>query len=193
MINKSVKEKCKKKKGLLHYIFIGLVILFIIYVLYGVWMIVLRPTIPHTKTNFKSYAAFREKAFDFFPSALPDSASDISYYSYSGNFDECLGVAFTLESKDYPEVISEFENTYKKMNRDKWEKSYTNEVLNGQFSEDKNLSFLQSLAGDNLNGYQIIFYIGSGSDETPSSFGVLGNEKKGRIVAFYVKDAFPEK
>ena len=79
------------------------------------------------------------------------------------------------------------------MNGDKWDISYNNETLGQQFSQDENLSFLETLAGDNLSGYQIIHYIGSGSDEAPSSFGVLGNEKTGRIVAFYVKDAFPEK
>ena len=194
MINKSKKEKSKKKKGILHYVCIGEIILFGTLILWGMWYIVLRPTIPHTKTNFKSYAAFREKAFDFFPNELPDSASDIMYYSYTGNFDKCLGVAFTLEPKDYSEVLSEFENWYKKMtDRGEWAKSYTKEALKDQFSQDKNLFFLESLAGDNLSDYQIIRYIGSGLDEAPSSCGVLGNEKTGRIVAFHLKDAFPEK
>lgn len=103
-------------------------------------------------------------------------------------------MAFTLEPKDYSEVLSEFENWYKKMtDGGEWEKSYTNEALKDQFSQDKNLSFLESLAGDNLSDYQIIRYIGSGLDEALGSCGVLGNEKTGRIVAFYLKDAFPEK
>lgn len=193
IINRSKKEKSKEKKGLLHYVCMVLVILFTAYILFGTWLVILRPTIPRKKTHFKSYAAFRKKASNFFPNALPDSASDISYYSYTGFFDECLGVAFTLESKDYPEVISEFKEHYVELDGDEWEKRYTNEVLKGQFSQDKSLSFLESLAGDNLSGYLIIFYIGSGSNEVPSSLGVLGNEKTGRIVAFHVRDAFPEK
>lgn len=220
IIYRSKKEKSKEKKGLLHYVCMVLVILFTAYILFGIWLLVLRPGIPRKKTHFKSYAAFREKAFDLFPNALPDSASDISYYSYTGFFDECLGVAFTLEPEDYHEVISEYKNAYEEMiearreftfeskdhpeivseltkrheeeEENKWDKSYSNEVLKGQISQDKSLSFLESLAGDNLSGYLIIFYDKTGGEDVATSEGVLGNEKTGRIVVFYLKDVFPE-
>ena len=61
----SKKEKSKKKKGILHYVCIVLVSVFLTYILVAIGLLFLPQVIPHTKTNFKSYKAFREKAFDF--------------------------------------------------------------------------------------------------------------------------------
>jgi len=197
-LHKSSNEKTKKKKGLLHYVCMGLIIIFAAYILFGIGIVLIvfsPPIIPHTKTNFKNYEVFREKAYNFYPDTLPASACDISYYSYSSVFDERRGVAFTLEPKDYPAVVSEFMDHYEKIHGDTWKggKKYVNEDLKDQFEQDENLFFLESLAGDELSGYRIIFYISTGGDEVRHSEGVLGNEKTGRIIAFDVKDAFPKK
>ncbi len=188
----SKKEKSKKKKGILHYVCIVLVSVFLTYILVAIGLLFLPQVIPHTKTNFKSYKAFREKAFDFFPDDLPNSADELSYFSYTGNFDECLGVAFSLTPEDYSEMISEFENFYKRMDGDNWNTSYTNMAWKDRILQGKNLQFLESLAGDNLSAYRIIFYMKSAPDDATTSYGVLGNTETGRIVAFYLKDAFPE-
>lgn len=69
---------------------------------------------------------------------------------------------------------------------------YSNMAWKDRILQGKNLQFLESLARDNLSAYRIIFYMKSAPDDATTSYGVLGNTETGRIVAFYLKDAFPE-
>ena len=184
-------NKKVEKKGIIHYLCIGLVILLTCIILCGIWVVFLKPAIPRTKTNFNTYEAFREETFDFFPDRLPVSAHDIKYYSYSGDFDNSYGVSFSLESQDYTSLQAQYEEWYKKETADiNWEETHINEKLTNQFSKDAYFSTLESLAHEDINNYQIICYIRSICDGISTSFIILGNEQTYNMIVFYSRDAF---
>ncbi len=150
---------------------------------------------PHTKTNFKSYEAFREKTHDYYPNEQPASASKIKYYYCTRDFDEFSAVAFTVNKQDFIE-LSEYYRMY-------FEKSilqvtsnatrYQNQAIPENFIRDENIEFLNEMIDERLENYTIVEYYGSSkSSERRTVEGVIGNESTGEIIILFGYDCFPE-
>lgn len=191
-----IKIKNKKKTKLdilIKIIFIVLSIgLFIICLAY---LIILGPEyIPHAKTDFKSYADFREQTHDFYPDKQPLSAKDIKYYYYTGKFDTLSAVSFTVNGQDFVTLSEQYKTKFKEYDdysSDGYVR-YKNQTIPEDFIAEENLDFLNDMIDGNLSNYIIVEYMRTGNSESKTMLGTIGNASSGQFVIFYCRDAFPE-
>lgn len=189
-----MKEK-KTEKRKWHLFSKILVILFGVYVIWAIlWALCHGHIIPYTKTNFKSYEAFREMTHNFYPDEQPASATEIKYYYYDGAFDDFSAVAFTVDAQDFASLsqwYTEYFQQFEDSSGDGYVR-YENQALPENFIQDKNLDLLSDMIDGNISDYKIVEYTGSGNSETKTMLGAIGNESTGQFIIFFGKDAFPE-
>lgn len=151
--------------------------------------------IPYTKTNFKSYDAFREKTNNYYPDEQPESAGEIKYYYYHGMFDNFSAVAFTVDTSDFAHLSERYIIYFEKFRFDSTDGSarYENQAIPENFMQEENIEFLNDMIEGSLDNYKIVEYYGSSKiSERRSVLGVVGNESTGEIIIFDGYDCFPE-
>jgi len=186
-------KRDKRKAVLFDKIFVMFLAVFGILFLWGNWIIWGKEVIPYTKTHFKSYESFCEKAKNDYPNKLPDSANDIQYYYHTEKFDHTSAVAFSVNSADFTSLSKDYIEWYLEWTKDSsWDVEYQNVALSENFIVEENLYFLKDVTDNKLDDYKIVEYIGNGSSDIRNMSGVLGNESTGRIIIFDCRDAFPE-
>ena len=103
--------------------------------------------IPYTKTNFKSYEAFREKTHNYYPDELPASASEIKYYYYNGKFDNFSAVAFTVNAQDFANLRERYTIYFKqfRFNSSYGSARYENQTIPENFLKEETVEFLNDM------------------------------------------------
>lgn len=183
-----VKKKTKKRISLFSKI---IILLFGMWVLWGIWILGLNELFPYTKRNFVSYEDFLDKTDNYYPDVQPASADEIQYYYYEGKFDDFSAVAFTVDAEDFERLSERYIEWFEK-DHGSCDVRYENQALSENFIKEENLDFLKDMMDGDCSDYIIVEYMGSGNSEIKTMEGAIGNVSTGRFIIFSCRDAFPE-
>ncbi len=182
------KKEVKKKKGRLFGIIVLAIALFAGNVLLLIILKsgILKEFIPVTSTSFQSYSAFYEKVSDYYPAELPDSASELSYYYYSGHFDDKSAVVFGVNESDLADLEAYYTDYFSKFSF--VDKKQMDVPLTEDFTENEGIQFLDTFLEEDVQGYKIVAYIRTGDSKQDTMMGMLSNDTVGKIILFNCVD-----
>lgn len=202
----------KKNKTVNKYFRFG-VIVFLVFLILGVWVFRYLKILPYTRRLFISYSSFYEKAaadtFHAYPNELPSSAKDIRYFYYTGSLDKMTEVSCIVNEEEYQELketyqiiytakAERYKKKFKQEQEDYQMKRRTYEptelyhyVFNGtvtsEFLETEHLDYLGKTMHGEFGNYSILVYCRVNQGGT--MFGVLSNDENHEIIFFNFQDA----
>ncbi len=175
-------------------------ILIISFILFGrvfiiLWESVFADIVPYKKTAFKDYNDFYQQSIkNFFPSELPESATNIQYYYYSGMQDEKFGVSFVVNGEDYEDMQEYYLSYYYPLIDSKAIKYFSEQQLTDEFVRLERLDFIENIIAEENEKYTFLLYQQSSSEHYQIKSGVLYNDETNEVVIiFYDDQLFMEK
>lgn len=186
MQEKEVKKKTGRLSGIIVLavaLFAGNVLLLII-----LQSGILKELTPVTSTSFQSYGAFYEKVSDYYPAELPDSASEPSYYYYSGHFDDKSAVAFWVNESDLADLKEHYTDYFSDFTF--VDKKQIDVPLTEDFTENEGIQFLDTFLEEDIRDYRIVAYIRTSDSKQNTMMGMLSNDAIGKIILFDCVDTY---
>ena len=169
-----------------------------------IWVMVFAEVIPFKRTHFRNYHSFwmmgtgmkepdEETILKYedervFPYYEPASTQKNKYYYYTGLFDHFKAVSFKVDDEEYQQLLDRYINYF---SRFEGLVRISRQSIPDEFFKTENLSFLNKMLDDDIEGYQIVGYMSGGDNDHKNMTGVIGNETTGHIIIFNGHDAFP--
>ncbi len=155
------------------------------------WDIFFADFLPREQTNYKNYNSFYKRSVtNFFPSELPDSATNVKYYYYSGMLDEKFGVSFVVDDEDYKELKHYYLYYYYPTKNSRSLDYFFKQQLTDEFVHSERLDFIENIVEEELDQYTFMVYEKGTTEHYQIKSGGLYNDETNEFIIIFFHDHF---